>query len=698
MAGCADGFRYRAFVSYSHRDAGWSRWLHRALETYRLPKALIGQPSPLGPVPARLVPIFRDREELASAYDLTSHVLDALAHAQALIVICSPRAAASRWVNEEIRAFQRLGRAEHIYCLIVDGEPNSGDARECFPPALRAPTPEPIAADARPGGDGRTHAKLKLIAGLLGLSLDALRQRDLRRRQRQLTRITVASVAGMVLTLALAVTALRAQREAEYQQAQAEGLVEFMLGDLRRKLEPVGRLDVMDVVGRRALGYYTDQRLADLDEASIGRRSRALNLIGEIDFRRGDLAAALRAFSEASDTTAVLLERYPDRFQLIFDHAQAVFWVGLIAYQQGELGAAERAFRAYLGFAEQLVALRPDDRQALQELRYGHSNMGDVLARRGQSEAALVHLDASLTLSQSLHEQQPDDDALTADLANQALKLATVLYQLGRLGEAEARLQLQLGLQEALLSRDPSNQALRFRQLAPLGWLAAVYQARGDLPAALETQTRAASLAETLVARDPDNTSWIAQDAMLQARLADMRLSAEDAAGATAALGRLSTLVTQLLARSRDTVEWQDLAALRNLIAARIALRTADAASARTQADAALATLTELSRAHDSVQYARRQAEAHDLLGEAAWAEADTAEAEAHWQQALAILEPHRDDQDCATVELRRKMLLRLGRDDDAQRFAEALRARGQVPLRYTPLPAAGGVTVRQAA
>ena len=30
--------RYRAFISYSHRDRAVTAWLHRALEGYRLPR------------------------------------------------------------------------------------------------------------------------------------------------------------------------------------------------------------------------------------------------------------------------------------------------------------------------------------------------------------------------------------------------------------------------------------------------------------------------------------------------------------------------------------------------------------------------------------------------------------------------------------------------------------------------------------
>ena len=89
-------------------------------------------------------------------------------------------------------------------------------------------------------------------------------------------------------------------REVERQRVQAEGLIEFMLGDLREKLTPVGRLDVLDSVGARALGYYEQQDSARLDGDSLGRRARALHLIGEIAELRGSLDEASRVFAQAA--------------------------------------------------------------------------------------------------------------------------------------------------------------------------------------------------------------------------------------------------------------------------------------------------------------------------------------------------------------------------------------------------------------
>src|SRR3954471_23301941 len=112
MSTPAESPRYFAFISYSHRDEAWAQWLHKALETYRVPSRLVGQTTSSGVIPRRLLPIFRDRDELASATDLGRTVNAALAQSKNLIVICSPASAQSRWVNEEVLAYKRLGYAE----------------------------------------------------------------------------------------------------------------------------------------------------------------------------------------------------------------------------------------------------------------------------------------------------------------------------------------------------------------------------------------------------------------------------------------------------------------------------------------------------------------------------------------------------------------------------------------------------------
>jgi len=214
--------RYSAFISYNHKDRRWAAWLHRELERYRLPNALVGRPSPLGDLERRLPPVFQDREELAASTNLADSVREALNEAASLIVICSRSGAASRWVNEEVRTFAALGRADRIQCLLVP-EANetpvvSHPQSELFPPALLELGGEPLAADARKSGDGRRNAFLKLVAGVVGVRYDELRQREHARRQKRLLLLASAACIGFLAMTGLAAFALYSRAQAVHER------------------------------------------------------------------------------------------------------------------------------------------------------------------------------------------------------------------------------------------------------------------------------------------------------------------------------------------------------------------------------------------------------------------------------------------------------------------------------------------------
>lgn len=197
-------FTYRAFISYAHADHKWAVWLHRALERYRVPRRLAGAENV-----RRLGKCFRDEEELAAAAELGPKIAKALQSSDVLIVVCSPRSAKSTWVNQEIEAFKRQGREHRVFALIVDGTPHgapdvAGNPTECFPPALKVTASgglaEPLAVDVRKFG--RDDAAVRLIAGMLDVGYDDLRQREVRRRRAEMFRAQSLFVTGLVLVAA----------------------------------------------------------------------------------------------------------------------------------------------------------------------------------------------------------------------------------------------------------------------------------------------------------------------------------------------------------------------------------------------------------------------------------------------------------------------------------------------------------------
>lgn len=276
-------FRYWAFISYSHADEAWAKWLHAALEKYRVPRRLVGTGGPLGPRPARLFPIFRDRDELSPSAQLSAVIEAALRESHYLIVICSPRSAKSRWVDAEIRRFKSLGRENRVLALIVDGEPGASEAEQnCFPTALlevvddqgqsTGASLEPVAADARPFADHKRGALLKLIAALLGVGYDELRQRE---RERQFwARIQYALAAVGVLAMLIALWGTFQQREvARLAQLHVDQLIDLGRQELRQDQHARAAVYFAEALRRgrdtEALRYWLARAMQPVDAVDM---------------------------------------------------------------------------------------------------------------------------------------------------------------------------------------------------------------------------------------------------------------------------------------------------------------------------------------------------------------------------------------------------------------------------------------------
>lgn len=453
-----DAVRYQAFLSYSHQDAKWGAWLHRSLESYRPPRRLVGTVTERGPVPKRLTPIFRDREELASATDLGTVIAEALRQSAVQIVICSPSAARSRWVNEEILTFKRLGREDRIFCLIIDGEPNASDDpaqahNECFPPALRyrlgpdgelsSVRTEPIAADARRGKDGRNNARLKLIAGMLGLGFDALRQREQQRRNRQLLVIAASALVGMVLTTALAAAALiaraTAQREtalarvsAETAQQTTDFLVDlFRIANpseargnkvtaremldkgadrIRTKLagQPRIQATLMGTLGSAYMGLGLYREAEPLLESAVTVRRTlrpqnpvklgiALNDLGRLQRLRAQYPAADQSYRQAIALLHPRRQSRPDRVDL----ARSYMGLGSELFAQGHFYAAERSLRKALALE------RAEFRGANEYTARTLEALGKVVNHLGHPHKAMALMNQAVAMQRSLWGAQP---------------------------------------------------------------------------------------------------------------------------------------------------------------------------------------------------------------------------------------------------------------------------------------------------
>ena len=579
-------FHFKAFISYSHRDKKLGEWLHKRLETYKLPRNLVGKETPLGPVPERLGRIFRDRDELPASDDLTSEVRKALEQSEFMIVLCSPNAASSRWVNREIIDFKRARGDKFVLPIIIDGEPFASDngnvEDECFPPALRfkigkdgmlsSRRAEPIAADVRKVADGEKRAFLKLVAGLAGVGLDEIIERDLRRKYKIVTGVTALSVLAVIVMSALTYGAVVARKEAEkqriladnarshaeFQRGEAEGLIEFMLTELRDKLKSVGRLDALGVVGERAVGYYDGQILENMPDASVGRSARAFHMLAEVQNTLGNSEEALQMFERAARATGAALERDPDNFDRLFEHSQSVYYVGYVHWQRGEYEKTEPLWRDYEKYARKMVELEPDNLIGHTELGYASGNVGTLMLQNfNDPNSALKSFMQSLKAFKLVASSNQGDSHSLLNVADKHAWIADCLKLIGDLNLGLKERMSQIIILDELKSKFPEDKSILSKWSVAKSELAA-YGIFLDFNSTLETQRIAYNVANDLIGFDPNNRRWKENYAKRAINMANSYLFEDKIFEAKSTLSRAKAIIEPIANSGANSVKYYD--------------------------------------------------------------------------------------------------------------------------------------------
>ena len=362
--------RYFAFLSYSHTGRGTADWLHGNWRISRFPPRSPARLTANGVIPKRLTPIFRDRHELAAADDLGDEITAALEASQFLIVLCSPSAAKSRWTNAEIEAFKRTAPGGLRACGDRRGEPFASDmpGREARGMLPAGAPPNMTGAAGRPASAQSRSPLTFARDGTAAASASSSWSRECSASGSTISSsardapaaaagdLAGASLAGMAVTSTLAVTAIQARDAARDQRREAEGLVAFMLGDLKDKLEPIGRLDALDGVGSRVLAYYQQAGHERAFRLSSRATRQALSLTAQVAYLRGNYDSAHAPLPRSYGGHGRGIRRSPGDPQRLFDHAQNVFWLGELARKRGQMGEAETAYREYKRLADRMVA------------------------------------------------------------------------------------------------------------------------------------------------------------------------------------------------------------------------------------------------------------------------------------------------------------------------------------------------------
>ncbi len=613
--------RYRAFFSYNHADKEIGQRLFNKVDGYRPPKALRGRQTPYGPVPDKLYPCFRDRDEEATASHIKSEIARILEASDHLVVLCSPNSARSEWVAWEIETFQKLGRGDRIHTVVVEGNPE-----HVFPKALQSPDGDvPLAADLRQEGDGWTDGTLKLIAGLLGVGFGDLKDREAV-RMRTGRRIAAGIVGGFAL---LFVGACAAGWVALDRDERLQGALIRLLDDVVAKLDRatdhadtltteeikeelafartltdtafaiapdspkllekqaklgmlyadhyvlIGRMDEALKAARKSV------EIADLLQDKYGddpERDRlkmiANNAAGDVLVALGDLAAARRYFETGLAEARRLQPKYGIGDTVPYeDLAVSYDRLGMVSLQQGDVSAAEGFFRSALDVSESFVKLAPGNPQVLRDKATSLDWVGDVTLLRGNQEEAVQLFEESLRIRLELVDLDPEGSRLARDLVISNAKLGDLALETGDSRDAALRYRSALKEAERLVAADPGNLAFQYDLSACQNRLGEIAQrlgrfeeARGHFEASLGVSRRIVELdpaqAAGQLALSVDEER-LGDLAMLENKRAEARERYQKGFVIAERLEKLDPANTKFLdslARSRDKLAEVDMA------------------------------------------------------------------------------------------------------------------------------------------
>jgi hypothetical protein len=411
--------KFRAFLSYSHADTGAAKRVHRRLEDFHLDKDLVGRVTPAGIIPQELRPIFRDRQDFDVGASLSGETNTALDSSAALILLASPHAARSKYVNEEVRLFKWRHPDRPVVPLIVDGTPG-GVEDECFPPALRFTTnvdgsvtespADVLAADLREDGDGFELAISKVVARLIGLPPDDVFRRAERERRRQ-GRIRM-SVGAVIAVLAIAGGVFSWQ---SFQQratlSEVAALVDrYSVVSSAEAAVPGRRASLTQAITNIAEGAATDPRYGEaLELLKAGKVSDAeplLKAAAEDKEKRAkkDSTAAAAAYRNLASIAAV---SNPGRARAYYEKAAnldpadiaGMYQNGWFQETAGRLDLAETAYRAVITKAKFSDG---------EWLLWAQLGMGDIQRKRGHLDGALASYREAGTVAERMITADPN--------------------------------------------------------------------------------------------------------------------------------------------------------------------------------------------------------------------------------------------------------------------------------------------------
>jgi eukaryotic-like serine/threonine-protein kinase len=401
----------------------------------------------------------------------------------------------------------------------------------------------------------------------------SLTERRRRNRARERTRyVVMASITiALVVATIFAVVSFRQYRRAERakvsadQAAQratrarneAEKLISFMSTDLRDKLNPIGRLDLLDDVNQKIQAYYRAFVASEDGPEILRQRSIVLVNYGDIRRFRGDLVGALESYQSALVTEKALTKKNPKNAEWQRDLAANLEKIGDVLIAQGKVDDGLDNYRQSLAIRETVAAQDPNNSTWQRELALSYEDLGHVLSAEGRWEGALQNLRQSLLIRQNLATRDPDNALGQRSIFTCLAAIGYVLNARGDLSEALDVYRSSLGITQALTAKDPTDANFQRDLSISLERIGDVLKAQGNLNDALNSFRDSLAIRQKLADRDATNSLWQSDVAWSYQEIGDVLIAQHNIEAGLQNYYDSLTIAQRLTKQDPSNQEWQ---------------------------------------------------------------------------------------------------------------------------------------------
>ena len=367
----------------------------------------------------------------------------------------------------------------------------------------------------------------------------------------------LGALGALIWALTLKNQADNAEKKAVSARQSAEGVLEYLLYQLRDKLKPIGRLDIIEDMQKQIETYYKNLGFSQKDPNALNNWANLLQQEGDRLRAQGNLAGAKAKYDENFAIAQRLVKEAPENQTWQANLAYVYNRLGDALIAQGDLNGAKTQFASELEIIQKLLKQAPDNTVWLRESSVVYERIGDVLKAQGDLTGAKGQYTSEFEIFQKLTRQIPGNSEWQYGLAVSYEKLGEVLRAEGDLNGAKGQYTSEFEIFQKLTKQDPGNTAWQRSLAISYEKLGSVLSDQGDMNGAKAQYTSEFEILQKLAKQDPGNSDWQRGLSISYEKLGDVLRGGGDMNGAKAQYTSEFEILQKLAKQDPGNADWQ---------------------------------------------------------------------------------------------------------------------------------------------